>query len=79
MTEWDVTRFADRVKNTRPHADGDGSGEDKRLAKFFTCPEFGDMYEPSTILDRHGRIMVWYLPDIFAPCRVVCINFGLNV
>ena len=72
-TEWDVTRFADRVKNVRPRADGDNSTEDTRLAKFFTNPHFGDVDEPSTILDWHGRIMVWYLPGIFPPHRVVCI------
>ena len=30
------------------------------------------MDDPSTILDRHSRIMVWYLPHIFAPYWVVC-------
>jgi len=78
-TEWDVTRFSDRVKNARPRANGDSSVEDTRLAKFFVNPQFGDMDEPSTILDRHGRIMVWYLPHIFAPCRVVGICFSLNI
>ena len=78
-TKWDVTRFADRVKNVHPRADGDNSTEDTRLAKFFTNPHFGDVDEPSTILDWHGRIMVWYLPGIFSPHRVVCIWFGLNI
>jgi hypothetical protein len=73
QTEWDVTRFADRVKNTRPRTDWDHSAEDERLAKFFVNPNFGDMDEPATILDRHGHIMVWYLPHIFAPYRVVRI------
>lgn len=72
-TEWDITRFADRVKNTRPCTDADNSAEDARLAKFFENPNFGDMDEPCTILDRCGRIMLWYLPHIFAPYRVVCI------
>ena len=78
-TEWDVTRFSDRVKNARPRANGDSSVEDTRLAKFFVNPQFRDMDKPSTILDRHGRIMVWYLPHIFAPCRVVGICFSLNI
>jgi hypothetical protein len=78
-TGWDVTRFVDRVKSARPRTDGDNSSEDTRLAKFFVNPEFGDMVEPSTILDRHGRIMVWYLPNIFSPCQIVCICFHLNI
>ena len=70
-TEWDVTRFAERVKNTRPCIDGDNFAEDARLAKFFVNPNFGDVDEPCTMLDRHGRIMVWYLPHIFVSGRVV--------
>jgi hypothetical protein len=72
-TEWDVTRFAERVKNSRPRVDGDNSAEDARLAKFFVNPDFGDMDEPCTILDQYGRIIMWYLPHLFAPRWVVCI------
>jgi hypothetical protein len=72
-TEWDVTRFAEHVKNTRPRTCGEHSAEDVRLAKFFVNPNFGDMDEPSAILDQHGHIMVWYLPHIFAPYRFVSI------
>jgi hypothetical protein len=69
-TDWDVNRFAERVKNSRPGVNGDNLAEDTRLAKFFVNPEFGDMDEPCTILDRYGHIMVWYLPHIFSPHRV---------
>jgi hypothetical protein len=72
-TEWDVARFAERVKNSRARFDGDNSTEDARLAKFFVNPNFGDMDEPCTILDRYGRIITWYLPHIFALRHVVCI------
>jgi hypothetical protein len=72
-TEWDVTRLADRVKNTRPNVDGitDTSVEDARLAKYFKNPQFGDLDMPAVILDCHGRIMLWYLPRILSPYRVV--------
>jgi len=70
QTDWDVTCLADRVKNSR-RLDGDVSIEDASLAKYFKNPELGDFTLPATILDRHGRILVWYLPHIFSSCRVV--------
>ena len=63
--DWDVTQFADRVKNSRPHQDGQPSVEDTNLLKYFRNPELGDLDDPATIIDRFGRIMVWHLPDIF--------------
>jgi hypothetical protein len=55
----------------QPRADGDTSTEDANLAKYFKNPQLGDLDEPATILDRHGHIMVWYLPQIFSMYRVV--------
>ena len=71
-TDWDVARLADRVKNKCPSADGDTSVEDAILAKYFKNPQIGDIDMPATILDRHGRIMVWYLPHLFCMRRMVC-------
>lgn len=73
QTDWDVTRLADRVKNSRKF-DGDVSIEDASLAKYFNNPELGDLELPATILDRFGRIIVWYLPSIFSLHRVVCTS-----
>lgn len=75
---WDVTRLADRVKNTRPRADGKTPLEDAKLAKFFENPQLGDLVIPATILDRHGCIILWYLPYIFSPRRVVRVFFFLS-
>jgi hypothetical protein len=69
--DWDIVRFADRVKNTRPRPDGEPALEDLNLAKYFTNPELGDLDEPSTIVDKFGRIIVWYLPGIFFASLIV--------
>lgn len=69
--DWDVMRFADRVKNTRPRPNGEPAIDDLNLEKFFTNPELGDLHEPATIVDIFGRIMVWYLPDILHPSLIV--------
>lgn len=63
--------MADRVKNTRPRADGDTSAEDIRLAKYYKNPELGEFEEPATVLDRDGHIMLWHLPRIYSLYRVV--------
>jgi hypothetical protein len=63
--DWDVTRFADRVKNTRPRDDGQPAAEDLNLEKYCGNPELGDLDELATLIDKFGRIVVWYLPGIF--------------
>lgn len=68
---WDVVRFADRVKNTRPHPNGEPAIDDLNLQKFFVNPELGDLDEPSTVVDKFGRIMVWYLPGILHRSLIV--------
>jgi hypothetical protein len=69
--DWDITRYADRVKNTHPRPDGEPAPDDVNLEKYFRNPELGDLDEPATIVDRFDRIMVWYLPGIFFACLMV--------
>lgn len=70
-TNFDIDRLAEKIKNTRV-TDGDGDSlEDDHLAKFFSPTVLGVLDYPSTVVDKHGRIILWYLPDILAPCRVV--------
>lgn len=80
QTDWDVERLADRVKNTRPQeGDANASVEDKRLAKYFKNPQFGEFDEPATVIDRHGRIILWHLPLIISVYRMVCIFSFLSM
>jgi hypothetical protein len=58
--------MADRVKNTRPRADGDTSAEDIRLAKYYENPELGEFEEPATVLDRDGHHAVAPASHIFS-------------
>ncbi|KAI6120115.1 hypothetical protein EDD16DRAFT_1519066 [Pisolithus croceorrhizus] len=59
VTKWDIDRFAE----LRPHA------ADK--TKYFQYPQWGHISDPATVLDIHGRVMLWYLPGIIPPERVV--------
>ncbi|KAI6137012.1 hypothetical protein F5141DRAFT_1059940 [Pisolithus sp. B1] len=59
VTKWDIDRFAE----PRPYA------ADK--TKYFQYPQWGHISDPATVLDVHGRVMLWYLPGIIPPERVV--------
>ncbi|KAI6000442.1 hypothetical protein EDC04DRAFT_2908791 [Pisolithus marmoratus] len=42
--------------------------------KYFQHPQWGHISDPATVLDVHGRVMVWYLPGIIPPQRVEHLN-----
>jgi hypothetical protein len=57
--DWDYDRFAE-------------SSDTKRLSgKYFTDPSIGKIINPATVVDRHGKIIMWYLPGLLVPHRVV--------
>ncbi|KAI6016328.1 hypothetical protein BKA83DRAFT_4497951 [Pisolithus microcarpus] len=57
VTEWDIDRFAELARNVA----------DK--TKYFPYPQWGHISNPATVLDVHGRVLVWYLPGIMPPAR----------
>ena len=69
-TDWDVEQYADKVKNTKVAKDG-GMICDVNLRSYFRPAIFGEVTKPATILDRHDRIVLWNLPGILCPGRVV--------
>ena len=69
-TEWDVTRYAEHAKIVKVNPDGN-IPESVKMAKYFEQAHFGNIELPDTILDLHGRILAWHLPDILAKKRVV--------
>lgn len=71
QTKWNVTRYADHVKMTDPKDLAKQELEELRIQKFFKKANFGELSEPATILDRHGRIMAWALPNVLHPKRLV--------
>jgi hypothetical protein len=68
---WDVDRFTSKV-NAGIFVDNERlDNELVWLRKYFELPRLGRSDEPATIVDLHGRILVWYLPDILSIQRVV--------
>jgi hypothetical protein len=70
---WDVERYADMAKN------GVESKQHEKLRKYFPVSPLGKISEPTTIVDNHGKILVWYLPDIVSPERVVSLQIISNL
>ena len=68
--DWDVDQFASKV-TSGIYSEKNLAKELERLGKYFKLPEFGRQTEPSTIVDQHGHILVWHLPDILSIQRVV--------
>jgi hypothetical protein len=66
---WDVDRYADMVKCSPVQTKG--SEQHAKLQKYFGRTKIGKIGEPATIVDCHGKILVWFLPDILSLCRIV--------
>lgn len=69
-TNWDIERYAEHItlKNT-----GITNDFDKFLqSKFEPLPDKTVTLRPRTVADRHGQLLLWYLPGIFTAKRRVC-------
>ncbi|KAG2355374.1 hypothetical protein BDR07DRAFT_1493293 [Suillus spraguei] len=74
---WDAERYGESVKLSQPNHEGLPTGEPERLRKYFHETDLGKISEPATIVDRHGKILTIYLPNILSPSRVQlkgCVN-----
>jgi hypothetical protein len=76
QTTWDIDRYADSMKHVKLLAKGaqldQRENELARLSKYFELPQnFGHQHEPAVVLDKHGRIVIWYLPNILSEWRLV--------
>src|SRR5580704_7253237 len=69
--EFDVERLADYIKNTVQKEGAKTSKSNLDLPKYFKMPNLGEVVDPATVIDRHGRILLWYLPDIIIERLVI--------
>ncbi|KAG2076590.1 hypothetical protein BDR04DRAFT_1114141 [Suillus decipiens] len=70
QANWDVDQFADCAK-VSPNLLNDDGQQQHKLAKYFKAPLFSHITEPTTFIDKHGKILAWYLPDILVPDQMV--------
>jgi hypothetical protein len=71
QVEWDVERYSDHTKNSRPTTSEQISSADQQLEKYFPKAHWGRSDEPGVLIDCQGRILVWHLPGILSRARVV--------
>jgi hypothetical protein len=71
QTRWDADRFYEKIKNKKVKSVKKKSGEtpkeppaDENMHIFFEKARFGDLEEPVTILDAHGKVLAWSLPGV---------------
>lgn len=69
--KWDAERYGESCKISPPKPTGMPTGEPERLQKYYAKAKLGNISAPATIVDRHGRIMTIYLPNILSSSRVV--------
>jgi hypothetical protein len=69
--DWDVHCFADSTK-VSPKLLNSNSQQREKLAKYFKTPSFGHILELTMFVDKHRRILAWYLPEILVPDQMVC-------
>ncbi|KAG2111108.1 hypothetical protein DEU56DRAFT_762241 [Suillus clintonianus] len=50
------------------------STQKEKLRKYFPMTVLGRISEPAMIVDNHGKILVWYLPNILSGSRVDLMN-----
>lgn len=65
-----MDRFAEMAKASVPNSDGPLSNSDQ-LQKYFSVAAISKISEPATIVDRQGKILTIYLPNILSSCWVV--------
>ena len=70
VADWDFDRFSEAVKIGIRGEMGRIKQQTSLRARF-NMPKMGEIDTPATIVDRHGKIMVWYLPKVFLPGRIV--------
>ncbi|KAI6008185.1 hypothetical protein F5J12DRAFT_892189 [Pisolithus orientalis] len=62
VVDRDVDQFSDPLPGAK----------DKFI--YFEHPNIGSLDAPATVLDRHGRLLVWYLPGIIHGARIQLLN-----
>jgi uncharacterized membrane protein len=72
--DFNTNRLTERVKNSVELEDGKVSQSNIQLCRFVKLPDLRLIMDPTTILDQHGRVLVWHLPDILIG-RLVCFPF----
>ena len=71
---FDTEHFANHIKNMRVNSPQQVADQLAHLSLFYTQENDGVHGEPMVVVDCHGRILLWYLPEVLSRVRLVRIN-----
>jgi hypothetical protein len=77
-TSWDARRYADRIGLKHPGTANEFEDTMQRQFKPLNISHHLEI-TPCTITDRHGSLLVWYLPNILLPERQVQWVLGFAI
>lgn len=73
--KWDAERLADKANATRFPTEEAVTKDKKKLENYFSFQSLGFQRDPCTLVDIHGRILIWHLPEVLRKWRLVCFFF----
>jgi len=50
-----------------------------QLEGYFLSANLGYITKPTTIVDKHGKIFLWYLPGFYSPLEWCVLQFCLEI
>jgi len=71
---FDVERYSEHIRNSWVKHHDQVAKELEYLSKFY-MPENGEVHkEPMVVVDCHGQILLWYLPEVLSTARLVRVH-----
>jgi len=61
---FDVEHYSEHIRNSQVKHHDQVAKELERLSKFYTPENGGAHKEPMVVVDCHGWILLWYLPEV---------------
>jgi len=74
---FDVDCYSEHIRNSRVKHDDQVTKELEHLSKFYKPENGGRHKEPMAVVDCHGQILLWYLPEVLSTARLVRVNSPL--
>ena len=71
MVPFDIERYSEHIKNSRLKHNDQVAKELGHLSKFYKHEKGVVHREPMVVMDCHGRILLWYLPEVLSTARLV--------
>ena len=71
---FDVDRYSEHIRNSRVKHNDQVTKELEHLGKFYMPENGGEHKKPMVVVDCHGRILLWYLPEVLSTARLVRVN-----